>query len=489
MSMLRIGWAQTSITPDRPVYNGGQIYPRISGYVHDPITATALALENDDAQAIMVSADLMCVPPPAVTDRIRARLAKLDGFDPRYLSISVTHTHNSIHPVPFLFSDAALNMLGEERIHMPEKPANLLEGEALNQFLIDRIVQVAAEAWQKRKPGGISAASDYAAIAFNRRPVFMKDGKSDTVMYGVCSRDDFHGYEAGSDHSADILYTWSEDGALTGIVACIPCPSQVFELHSFISADYWHYTREELRARLGSVYVLPLCGAAGDQSPLDLTRVGKYNRRELEAWGAQAGEVFRNFDMADICRGIADRIADCVLRGLKIARSSIQTQPVFRHEAHALRFPIRQVGKQDYLQAVEQVERARQIFTPEHPMEGKDLVDIFEPMGIITRYLQQSESPTVNVPLHALRIGETAIITCPFELFIEYSIQIKARAASLQTVVVQMTDDYLDYLPTRTAIAGGSYSSAPASTTCGPDSGDALVQNALESIAHLWNLC
>ena len=34
MSQIRIGWAQTSITPDRPVYNGGQIYPRVSKYVH-----------------------------------------------------------------------------------------------------------------------------------------------------------------------------------------------------------------------------------------------------------------------------------------------------------------------------------------------------------------------------------------------------------------------------------------------------------------------
>ena len=42
---IRIGWAQTDITPDRPIYVIGQLYSRISSYVHDPLTATCLVLE------------------------------------------------------------------------------------------------------------------------------------------------------------------------------------------------------------------------------------------------------------------------------------------------------------------------------------------------------------------------------------------------------------------------------------------------------------
>ena len=50
MKQVNIGWAQTDITPDRPVYVIGQLYSRISSYVHDPITATCLVLENGDEQ-------------------------------------------------------------------------------------------------------------------------------------------------------------------------------------------------------------------------------------------------------------------------------------------------------------------------------------------------------------------------------------------------------------------------------------------------------
>ena len=54
---MNIGWAQINITPDRPVAVSGQLYSRVSSYVHDPVTATALVLENGAAQAVLVSLD------------------------------------------------------------------------------------------------------------------------------------------------------------------------------------------------------------------------------------------------------------------------------------------------------------------------------------------------------------------------------------------------------------------------------------------------
>lgn len=484
---IKIGWAQIGITPDRPVYNRGQIYPRVSKYVHDPITATALALDNGQAQVIVVSLDLVAVPEPEVISQVRENLASLDGFLPVNLSISVTHTHNSIHPHPLIFDSKALEMLGEERIMLPTIPDNILAGEELNNFLAERITVVATQAWNNRRRGGISSASDYAAIAFNRRPVFECNNTSETIMYGVCSRDDFVRYESGSDHSADMIYTWSDSGDLLGIVVCIPCPSQVFELHSFLSADYWHYTRQALRKKFGQIYILPLCGAAGDQSPIDLTRISKYNEKELVAWGAQAGEVLRNFDMADTCRDIANRITDAVKRGYDKGCNSIESHPPFAHQVHSLHLPIRKVTEDDYRKAVIDVKAVKNEFNSEKQMTGADLVAIFEPMGVISRYHQQMEKDYVDVMMRSIRIGTAAIITCPFELFVEYSVRIKARAVSKQTIVVQLTDQSYGYLPTHAAIHGGSYSSAPASTTCGPACGDILVDAAVQAIASLWN--
>lgn len=487
MDGIRIGWAQENLTPDRPVYNGGQIYPRIAKYAHDPLTVTALALEQGGEQAIWLSLDMMSAPEPPVIERVRRALAGLSGFRPENLLVSVTHTHNSLHPRPFLFAEEAMDLLGRERLWLPEADGDLLEGAALEDFLAAQMERAARRAWLGRAPGGVSCQSDYAAVAFNRRPIFGGPAGEETAMYGDCARDDFLRYEAGSDHGLTALYTWSEAGQLTGVAVCVPCPAQVFELHSFLSADYWHYARAALREKLGNVFVLPLCSAAGDQNPLDLTRISKANRRELAAWGAQAGEVWRNLDMADACRDIADRIADAVQRGFFKARNRIEREPAFRHALRQLDLPLRQVTRDEYAAARAQIERAQAAFSAQNPARGADLVRLFEPMGVVARYAQQRRSATVRAPLRCLRVADTAFVTCPFELFVEYSLRIQARAASPQTAVVQLTDLYLDYLPTRQAIAGGSYSSAPASTTCGPESGRTLVEEALQMIAEMWN--
>lgn len=90
---IRIGWAQTDITPDRPIYVIGQLYSRISSYVHDPLTATCLALENGEEQMILVSADMPGVP----TMHISRILERLDapGLDRSRVVFSAIHTHNS----------------------------------------------------------------------------------------------------------------------------------------------------------------------------------------------------------------------------------------------------------------------------------------------------------------------------------------------------------------------------------------------------------
>jgi len=134
--------------------------------------------------------------------------------------------------------------------------------------------------------------------------------------------------------------------------------SQVYELHRFISTDYWAFARSQIHDRLGNVYVLLICGAAGDQNPLDLVRLSKMNSKELIKWNAQAGEAFRNVDMEDKCRSIGQRIAAVVVRGYDKAKTQIQTELVFKHKSFTMRLPIRKVSEQDYREAFAVIEEA-----------------------------------------------------------------------------------------------------------------------------------
>ena len=310
-------------------------------------------------------------------------------------------------------------------------------------------------------------------------------------MYGDCSRPDFVRFEGTVDHGIDILYTWDIDRRLTGVLVDVPCPSQVFELHNFITADYWGYARSAIRERLGNIHILPVCGAAGDQNPLDLTRISKNNKNELIEWNAQAGEVFRNFDMAEECQAIAERIADPVCRGVKTAMKNIETYPVFKHTVKHIDLPIRKVTQEEYIEADACVKKIISEFSPEKRMTGKDLVRVFEPMGIVSRWRLQQEMQRNNKTSHSIqsniiKLGSAAFCTNPFELFVEYGLRIRARSTASQVFIMQLTNGSSGYLPTEAALAGGSYSSKPASTLVGPDGGKILTEILIEEINKLW---
>ncbi|MEN6418969.1 MAG: hypothetical protein ABFC73_08630, partial [Clostridiaceae bacterium] len=187
MKAIQIGWAQTSITPERPLVMIGQMYHRVSEYVRDPITATALALDNGETQAVFLSMDMTEFPTHAVAP-LKARLAQVSGLNFEHISIGVTHTHNSSDFYSDFMREDNERVYGADILPKIELASDVLTGEEAQEFLVSRLADVIKRAWEGRKPCGLSLALDYAAVGFCRRPVF-RGKKDETVMYGDCSRE------------------------------------------------------------------------------------------------------------------------------------------------------------------------------------------------------------------------------------------------------------------------------------------------------------
>lgn len=482
---LNIGWAQTDITPDRPVYVIGQLYSRISSYVHDPLTATCLVLENGEEQMTVVSCDMPSVPVPLIP-RILERLS-VPGLDKRRVVFCATHTHNStVFGNNSTFEVYFKSVLGDLCPDM-EEPEDILKDEELSLFFIEKIAALVEDAWAERSLGGISLAHDYAAVAFNRRPQFLVDGKKESRMYGTCSDENFLGLEGASDHAADMLYTWDLDGNLTGVAVCIPCPSQVCELHDFLSADYWGEARNCIREELGNVYVLPLCGAAGDQNPLDLIRISKDNKKELKIWNAQETAVFRNFDMLGECRDIGERISDAVVRGYRKARNQIESRPVFKASVFEMDVALRTVDKADVDAAQARIDAVKARYAPGEKMSEPEMIRCFEDIGYLNRWKLQQETDRFRFPVFVFRLSRAVFATNPFELYVDYSFRMKARCKAGQAFIIQLSsNENGGYLPTQAAVDGGSYGSKPVSTKVGPAGGDELVEKTLAAMDALF---
>ena len=60
-NQIRIGWGRRSLNPGKAIAIPGQFHMRISQGVLDPVTATALVLENDGDAVAFVSLDSVVV--------------------------------------------------------------------------------------------------------------------------------------------------------------------------------------------------------------------------------------------------------------------------------------------------------------------------------------------------------------------------------------------------------------------------------------------
>jgi hypothetical protein len=82
-------------------------------------------------------------------------------------------------------------------------------------------------------------------------------------------------------------------------------------------------------------------------------------------------------------------------------------------------------------------------------------------------------------------VHRIAIATNPFELLLDYGIQIKARSRAERTFVAQLSGAGT-YLPTAKAVAGGHYSAEAADNLVGPEGGQVLVERTVEAIYSMW---
>ena len=448
--MVEIGWASREITPPRPALLQGQMHRRIGSSALDPLMVTALVLSAADPadRAVFVSCDLG-YPSDALIARVREMLAsQLPDVPASHVILHATHTHTSL-----VIEDGWYEYPG----------GDVMSPTECETWVAQRIVEAVMAAWESRRPRAIGRAFGHAVVGHNRYAVYT-DGHAD--MYGQTDREDFAWIGGYEDHSLDMLFVWEPDGTLVGIALAIPCPSQVDEHLEQFSADYWHDIRIELRKRFGDdLHVLPMCSAAGDQSPHFLL----YGRQEEEMRQRQAVTERQE---------IARRIGDAVSRALDCTPPASTDETRLTHRVQQIELTPWQItqAQRDWAEAGYERSVASGDTESWWPQRLRHVVECFDG-------LRPSEPfPT---ELHVLRLGDIAIATSAFELFLDYGMQIKARSPAAQTVLVQLAGRGL-YLPSERAVQCRGYGAMPAIAHVGPEGGQQLVNETVRLIEELF---
>lgn len=479
MSKLLIGWAEIDTTPDGKVDLSGQYYHRIADGIHSRLSATALALESDGEQAVMVSLDMVGFQSD-FQDELRLMLRpELPDLDVNKVFLNVIHTHNA----PGVDLIAGIGWLAE----LP----GVLTAAEYRRFLLGKLKAVIIEAWRNRKPGGIANALSFARVGHCRRAVY-SDGTAE--MYGRTGREDFNGMEGGEDSGVDLLFTFDEERNPTGVILNLACPSQAMEATYKISSDFMGEARKLLKQQFGDDFrVLGQISAAGCQSPRDLTRNYK---GEPDFWHEDG--------VAEIGR----RLLTAVEKVCQSAAGMIEFSPQFRHVVKNVALPRRRASYQDYLDAkkklaeleavlpeneaycnfCEEVSRNEKIAGRPGPYDSKlhHFVLIQNNKAVIARYESQDAQPEFELEMHVVRLGDVVFATNPFELYLDFGQQIKARSKAQQTFIVQLCGGTGGYLPSARAEQLGGYGGLIINGNVGSDGGKMLVDSTIEEIAKLW---
>ena len=497
MSKLQIGWSEVSITPDKKISLAGQFAERISEYVEKPLTATALAISNDEDQMVMVSVDLGSVG-WTLLEGIREKLAgNTVGLDPMKVMVAAIHTHTGPvytsarrNPSKISWKDLLNTFLPEdkqyvEKVNVSNNP-DIASPQEVRELLIDRISQAVLDAWNNRADGGYVNDFDRAVVGHCRRACF-SDGSA--AMWGDSNTAVFTELESGNDSGIELLYIFNGEKKLTGIVANIACPAQCVEHRLFVSPDYWGEVKVRLRKYFGEdLFLLPLCSPAGCQCPVDLIRwvepesdVNDPNIYHKNPIKRKADPSM--FDLAGMYK-TGKRVANAIIENYEEGLDEIITDTDLTHHVRDVQLPVRRATMTDLKTATRNIkEYVKEV---DGNVNYNDVAYMQVNLGVLIRYEEQEYKDILDTEVHTIKLGNIAFGTNPFELFLDYGNQIRARSLAEQTFLVQLCNGAEGYLPTEKAEKGGHYSAFIASGQVGHVGGEQLVRETLKDINGMF---
>lgn len=453
---------QIDITPQTPVKLCGQYYKRTAEKVYTPLGANILVLDGERGEsAIFVSCDLLGIPSKLI-ERIRTIIADTDsGIDTSSIIVSATH----IHTGPYLTKDTMSVFWGDDFSFHQDSPDET-DPEAYSEDLAQKIAAGIVEAWKERRTLSISSDFDHICISYNRRTVY-RDGHAE--MYGSTAKPDFMMIEGTSDCGIHFIVLRDESGNIIASVIETACPAQIMEHKTFITSDYWNLVREKLYKIYKTRFpVVALCGAAGDLSPRDLIRTAMneedmhstkmYNHEGMELVSDKIVSAFVNFER----------------------NSEVISEASLHHRSAVLELPLRRVTIDDVAAAKISYEKLRSKHESIDDFSEYECMMLSIYAAIINREKLQKLSDTYPIEIHCVKIANTVILTNPFELFVYYADLMRASSGFPNTMVVQLTNGYEGYLPTKRAVEGGGYSSYVCNGILGPDGGEELVQETMK---------
>jgi neutral ceramidase len=412
---LRAGVARRVITPEV----GGELAgfdarKGVSTGIHDDLFASALVLSDGDRTIALVSLDLIGVT-QSFTDLVRHALKESIGIKERDLILCGTHTHCAPATIQHFYDvDHRLD-------------AGYMEG------LLPKVVEAVEDAFRRQEEAVIrTGLVPVKGIAKNRRT------------------------ESGEpvDEFAGVILVEDRRGRPRSIVVNYACHPTVLGPNTLeITRDFPNYLVERLERHLGKdVIAIYFNGTEGDLS------IG--HKSNLSAVGVIAS--YRTFAKA---KEIGELLASFVIESLDTLQPELPTLDA-QHEV--VRLPLKtypplsevEEAKKAACSALEKGEKLRDA----GELKEAELVPLRQ-AWLFARiddyysslYERGRPSEVLTVELSVVRLGNTAMVFLPGEIFVEIGIAIRKHSPLERTMIFGLANDYIGYVHTVNATKESGY--------------------------------
>jgi neutral ceramidase len=434
---LRAGASAVRITPPEGTPLAGYYAPRGARDVLDNLYSKALVLEQGGTRVALVVCDLITLPPQTVREA-RRLIEKQTGIPGGHVMLSATHTHTG----PALVRDSALDDLVGASSDL---------GRRYTETLPELIARSVDEANRKLAAVRVAAATGKEdGLSFNRRFV-MRDR---TVSWNPRKLNPDVVKPAGPIDPDVGVVTFDQPGAK-------PLATYVnFAMHpdtvggADVSADYpGVLSRLLAEVRGAEAVTLFANGCCGNINHRNLAWAdAQHGPQEARRIGTVlAGAVCKTFPLLQPVKG----------EGLRVKREVVK-------------LPLAPITAEEVTRAKEVMKRLRE---PKTAFLEK--VKAVQVLDVAAR-----EGRPWEVEVQVIALGdELAWVSLPGEIFVELGLAIKKASPFRYTLLAELANGSVGYVPDRPAYEQGNYEVVSARGAAG--CGELLVEAAVRLLMGL----
>ena len=439
---LRAGAAAVDISPQEfPVNMPGGFSKNMAEGVHDPLHSRALVLDDGATLLALVVVDNIGIS-RETADEARAIAAERCGIAPENVLVAATHTHSA-----------------------PRAAG------AYQKRLVEGVAESIVRAHAALRPAAVGHGAHPLPEEVSNRRWYLKPGnmppnpfgEMDQVKMNPPRNPDVLDRPAGpTDPDVTILSVQEAKGRKPiALFASYALHYVGFTPKAMVSADYFgEFARlMPFRLRAGEEFVAVMAnGTSGDINNISFL-VTRPPREPFEQ-----------------IRIVAGKAADAAWRahaGIEAHCSDARLGSIRREITLRRRRPTE-----------EQIERAKAVLAIKDEAELAKLPGLAEAYAHRTLSLAEAEE-TLSVLLQAVRIGDLAVCTIPFETFCEIGLDLKQRSPFARTVVLGVANGYNGYLPTPEQHELGGYETWLGTNRVQKDASVIITDHLLEMLGEL----